>query len=303
MSGQPDDERYDAFYAGAFGRVAREIRPMLGPDAEDIAQEALLVARERWDVVQTLDRPEAWVRRVALRMSARRARRERDRANLEAAADPPRDIPAPDLDLVAALLDLPDRHAAAVRLHHLEDRPVAEVAEMLGCTEGAAKILLLRARRVLAERVIGLTGRWVSEQTWSVDGIARYLESIGWSSHADAVIDHDLGGRGGRWELTVLDGSYVLRRDDGTRFDHGASRVIGSGFEMAPTLNTGRARYEARVDGRRLSLRFAEATIPPHLDVPEATWAGIFFGVAPFLRADTPRRHPVTNRPPRVSSL
>jgi RNA polymerase sigma-70 factor (ECF subfamily) len=285
MSGQPD-ERYDAFYAGAFGRVTRELRRLIGPDAEDVAQEALLVARQRWDVVQTLDRPEAWVRRVALRMSGRRARREHARVGLEAATDPPRGVSAPDLDLAAALLELPDRHAAAVRLHHLEDRPIAQVAQMLGCSEGAAKVMLVRARRLLAERLVGLTGRWVSEHAWSVDGIARHLKAVGWSSHADAVIDRDLGGRGGRWELTVSDGSYVFRRDDGVRFDHGASRAIGSAFEMAPILNSGRARYHAKVDGRRLTLRFADATIPPHLGVPEGIWAGIFFDVAPFIRAD-----------------
>lgn len=290
MSAQPHGEQYDPFYAAAFGRIARELQRTVGPDAEDIAQEAFLVARRRWDVVQTLDRPEAWVRRVALRMGTRRARRDRARVRLQAAADSPRDLPAPDLDLAAALLELPDRHAAAIRLHHLEDRPVAEVAEMLGCTEGAAKILLLRARRAIAERLVGVTGRWVSERTWTVDGVARHLASIGWSSHADAVIDGDLGGRGGRWELTVADGSYVLRRDDGARFDHGASRVSGSTFEMAPTLNTGRARYRLHVDGRRLSLRFADATVPPHLGVPEGIWGGIFFDAAPFVRADTARR-------------
>ena len=285
-----DDERYAAFYAGTFGRVARELRSMVGPDAEDLAQEALIVASRRWDVVQTYDRPEAWVRRVALRMGARRARRERDRPTLEAAAEPPQDPPPPDLDLVAALLDLPDRHSAAIRLHHLEDRPVSEVAEMLGCTEGAAKVLLLRARRVLAERLTGLTGRWVSEQTWTVDGVARYLAAIGRSDRREAVIDQDLEGRGGRWELTVLDGHYELRRDDGARADHGNSRVTGSAFEMAPILNTGRARYDARVDGRRLSLRFVDATVPPYLGMTEGDWAGIFFDVAPFVRADSPAR-------------
>jgi RNA polymerase sigma-70 factor (ECF subfamily) len=260
---------------------------MVGPDADDIAQDALLVAGRRWDVVRTLERPDAWVRRVAIRMGGRRSRRERDRAKLEAAAQPPRQDAAPDLDLVAALLDLPDRHAAAVRLHHLEDRPIAEIAKTLECTEGAAKVLLLRARRLLAERLSGITGRWISERTWTVDGIARHLESVGWSSHAEAIIDQDLGGRGGRWELTVSDGAYVLRRDDGARFDHGASRIIGTAFDMAPILNTGRARYLARIDGRRLTLRFADATVPPHLGVPEGIWGGIFFDAAPFVRADS----------------
>jgi RNA polymerase sigma-70 factor (ECF subfamily) len=284
-----DDAGYDALYARLFGRLVRELRPMAGADAEDLAQEALFVASQRWDVVQALDRPEAWVRRVALRMGTRRARRERDRERLEAASEPPCHEAVPDLDLVAAMLHLPDRHAAAIRLHHLEDRSVAEVAEMLGCTQGAAKILLLRARRVLAERLTGLTGRWVSERTWTVDDVSRYLETAGWASCKEAVIDGDLGGRGGRWDLTISDGSYVLRRDDGARFDHGASRVDGPSFEMAPTLNTGRARYRATVEGRLLSLRFVDATIPPHLGMPEGAWAGIFFDAAPFVRDGPPR--------------
>ena len=290
MALELDDERYSAFYAGTFGRVARELRPLVGSDAEDLAQEALLVARRRWDVVQTLDLPEAWVRRVALRMAVRRAGRERARQCVEGAAEPARESPAPDLDLVAALLDLPDRHAAAIRLHHLEDRPIAEVAAMLGCTEGAAKVLLLRARRLLAERLIGLTGRWVSEQTWTVDGVARHLRHRGLEAFNEVVIDGDLDGRGGRFDLTIEDGTYELRRDDGSRFDHGLSRAGRTTFEMAPILNTGRARYAARVDGRHLSLRFLEATVPRHLGLPEGVWAGIFFDAAPFVRADAPHR-------------
>lgn len=290
MPDRSDDERYAGFYAEMFGRLVRQLRPIVGPDAEDVAQEALLVARQRWDDVQGLDVPGAWVRRVALRMGARRARREHGRAGLEAIAEPPHHAPPPDLDLVAAILGLPDRHAAAVRLHHLEDRPVAEVAEMLGCTQGAAKVLLLRARRLLAERLSGLTGRWVSEQVWTVDGVARYLKAAGWGSQREAVIDGDLGGRGGRWDLTIADGRYELRRDDGVRFDHGASRVDGPAFEMAPELNTGRARYLATMDGRLLTLQFLDATVPPYLGMPEGAWAGIFFDVAPFVRAGGPRR-------------
>jgi RNA polymerase sigma factor (sigma-70 family) len=292
MSEGTDEEAYAALYARMYGRLARELRPMAGADGEDLAQEALLVARQRWDVVRTLDRPEAWVRRVALRMGTRKARRERDRVVLEAATDPPRESPAPDLDLVAALLDLSDRHSAAIRLHHLEDRPIAEVAERLGCTEGAAKTLLFRARRVLAERLAGLTGRWVSERTWTVDGVARYLAAAGWASHIDPVIEQDMGGRGGRFELTVTDGAYQLLRDDGLRFDHGLCRVDGSVFEMAPTLNVGRARYRVKVEGAGLSLHLVDTTTPPTLGVPDAVWARMLFDVAPFGRSD-PSRPPM----------
>jgi RNA polymerase sigma-70 factor, ECF subfamily len=287
MSAGLDDERYAAFYAAAFGRLTRQLRPIIGADAEDVAQDALLVARSRWEVIHTFDAPEAWVRRVALRMATRRSRREQRREEVESASLEPGTGAPIDPDLVAALLDLPDRHAAAIRLHHLEDRPIAEVAAMLGTTEGAAKVTLLRARRVVAERLMGFTGRWVSERQWAVDDVARHLRAAGWAAQMEAVIDADFDGRGGRWELTIRDGSYVLRRDDGARLDHGASRVGRSSFEMAPVMNTGRARYAARIEGRRLSLRFVDATVPPHLGLPEGGWAGIFFDAAPFVRADT----------------
>lgn len=284
MSARRDHEGYAALHGAMFGRLARELRSMVGADAEDIAQEALLVASQRWDEVRSLDVPEAWVRRVALRMATRRSRRERARGALEQSIDTPPASPPPDLDVVAALLDLPDRHAAAIRLHHLEDRPIAEVADLLGCTEGAAKVLLVRARRILAERLMGLTGSWVSEHTWTTDGFARYLAAAGFADRIEPVIDGDMGGRGGRFTLTIADGSYELRRDDGSRFDHGASRVDGVALEMAPTLNVGRGRYLASVDGRRLSLAFADATVPPFLGLPEGIWGRMFFDVAPFVR-------------------
>ena len=282
------EDQYAEFYDHAFGRLERELRYLVGPDAEDVAQEALLIASRRWADVGSLDLPAAWVRRVALRIAARRANRERDRPTREAGFSQPRESLPLDLDLVAALLDLPDRSTAAIRLHHLHDRPIGELAAVLGCSEGAAKVLLHRARRVLAERFIGLTGRWVSERRWTVDGIARHLRQAGWDAQVDAVIAQDFGDRGGRWELSISDGSYALWRDDGARFDHGVSRTGRSTFEMAPTLNTGRARYAARVEGPSLSLRFLDATIPPHLGMPEGAWAGIFFDAAPFVRADTP---------------
>jgi hypothetical protein len=55
--------------------------------------------------------------------------------------------PSPEADLLPAEFDrfwsqvraLPPRQAQAVALHYLEDRPVREVAELMGCSEGTAK--------------------------------------------------------------------------------------------------------------------------------------------------------------------
>jgi RNA polymerase sigma-70 factor (ECF subfamily) len=53
--------------------------------------------------------------------------------------------------VLRAVRALPPRDRALVGLYHLEDRPLSEVAEVLGLREGAAKVALHRARRRLAE--------------------------------------------------------------------------------------------------------------------------------------------------------
>ncbi len=289
MEGPSADRDFATFYDRVFDRVAGAVRGHAGADADDVAQEALVVARQDWDRVATLDRPDAWVRRVAVRMAARRAWRERERQRREALIPRPVLVSYPDVDLRAAIQSLPERHAAAIRLHHLEDRPVHVVAARLGCTEAAAKVLLHRARRLLAERLSGLSGRWVAERLWTPDTIVRHLGAIGAAAAVGPVLDEDLGGRGGRFELTIRDGSYQLVRDDERRFDHGTSRVIGAALELAPTLNVGRARYRPSVDGTRLSLRLVDTTTPPTRGVADEVWISLLLESTTFVNADRQR--------------
>ncbi|TAL07762.1 MAG: hypothetical protein EPO00_08535 [Chloroflexota bacterium] len=278
------DPQFTEFYRSEFGRVVSAVRGQLGADAEDVAQEAFVVAADRWDSVANLDVPAAWVRFVALRMARRRAAREHRRAAIERSQAIIEPEARPDLDVAAAILQLPDRHAAAVWLHHFEDRPIAQVAERIGCSEAAAKVLLFRARRLLAERLTGLTGEWVSERSWSPDAIAAHLRRIGAGHHIGPILDEDLDGRGGRWELAIADGAYRLHRDDGFRLDHGSSRVTKDRFELRPILNTGRAAYRPVVDGDRLHLRLIDTTIPPTRGVPDEIWINLFLEAGAFVR-------------------
>lgn len=122
--------------------------------AEELAQEALLRAHVRWDRIGAYDRPGAWIRRVAinLALSARARRRSEDRAlgrlRQERAPVAPYDFA--DDDFWALVRRLPKRQAAAVALHYLEDRSVADVAVILGCAEGTAKAHLHKGRAALA---------------------------------------------------------------------------------------------------------------------------------------------------------
>jgi RNA polymerase sigma-70 factor (ECF subfamily) len=57
---------------------------------------------------------------------------------------------ATHLDVAGALSHLTRSQRAAIALFYYEDRPVAEIALLLGCTESTARVHLFHARRRLA---------------------------------------------------------------------------------------------------------------------------------------------------------
>ena len=73
------DDDFERFYAAAFGRIAGQLFVVTGDrqDAEDVTQEAFARASVRWSRLRTYDLPEAWVRRVALRLATDRFRQWR----------------------------------------------------------------------------------------------------------------------------------------------------------------------------------------------------------------------------------
>jgi RNA polymerase sigma factor (sigma-70 family) len=150
------DDEYAWFFRAEFPAVVRTVHLIVRDRgrAEEIAQDAFMRLHVHWAKVSRYERPDAWVRRVAIRLAARAARRERIRPSLERGAVPdPVEGRAPDLDLLRAVAELPMRQRVAVVLFYLEDRPLPEIAHVLDCSSGAAKILLHRARRSLAVRL------------------------------------------------------------------------------------------------------------------------------------------------------
>ncbi len=126
--------------------------------AEEAVQEVMVTVHQRWSKISTYDRPGAFARRVLLNdliSTARRqraeqranARSQRGRVQTEPAVEPPDPI------VWEALRALPERQAQAVALHYLDDLPLAEIADVLGVTEGTVKVHLHRGRLALAERL------------------------------------------------------------------------------------------------------------------------------------------------------
>ena len=120
--------------------------------AEDLVQETLAKVYVRWHrrLASPIDNPAAYAQTTLVRtfLSARRRRSSRE---LPFAEPPdglhPDSAPATDLQLlVAEALDgLAPADRAVLALRYLEDRSVAEVAQLLGVSEGAVRNRSMRA--------------------------------------------------------------------------------------------------------------------------------------------------------------
>lgn len=123
--------------------------------AEDVAQDALHATWQAWDDGDGLRHPGAWARQVVANRAAdrvRRAGRERRALGIVGARPgPTAELPTTDHEFWDAVRALPERQAQAIALHYLEDRPVAEIAEILGCAPATVKVHLHRGRRALAD--------------------------------------------------------------------------------------------------------------------------------------------------------
>jgi RNA polymerase sigma-70 factor (ECF subfamily) len=149
------DEQFAWLFHAEYPMVVRTVGLLLGDRhrAEEIAQDAFAALFSHWRKISVYERPDAWVRRVAVRMAMRFMHRERIRASLEwrASANPVVEPPVADVDLHRALHELPMRQRAAIVLFYFEDRPIAEIADILEISVASAKVVLHRARRRLGD--------------------------------------------------------------------------------------------------------------------------------------------------------
>lgn len=161
-----DHDDFAEFYAASYGRVVALVAAMVGErhQAEDIAQEAFARALTRWPRISRYDRPEAWVRQVALRLTIDAGRRMRRATSmsLRLAAgqrgsgdlrDPhdPHDLHDPHDPLAAttlsvALMRLPLAQRQVLVLYYLADLPVDHIAREYGVSVSTVRNRLAAAR-------------------------------------------------------------------------------------------------------------------------------------------------------------
>ena len=151
-----EDESFEEFYVREYRSVLGIARVLTGDltRAEDVTHDAFAAALAKW---AEIDNPAGWIRRVVANRarSGWRSRYAEQRAlnRLEAEVQVGKDLPIETEGFWAEVRRLPNRQAQAVALFYLEDRPVAEIARILGIEESSVRVHLTRGRRALAERL------------------------------------------------------------------------------------------------------------------------------------------------------
>ena len=123
-------------------------------EAEDAVQAALERALPRWDRIARAEDPDAYVRRMVVNAHVslwrRAARHESPVAlvTLSEGTDPAEQVTTAEA-VRRVCARLPRRQRAAVALRFYEDRDYAEIAALLGCSEGTARSYVHRALQAL----------------------------------------------------------------------------------------------------------------------------------------------------------
>lgn len=152
------EAEFREFYEANYGPVVAMVTAVLGDrdQAQDVAQEAFARALARWSRIGVYELPEAWVRRVALRIAVDFGRRLRRalRISVKLAAQRQTAQPGPGDSLGfsalgGALRRLPVREREVLALHYLCDLPVEAIARECGLPLGTVKTRLAAGRRHL----------------------------------------------------------------------------------------------------------------------------------------------------------
>jgi RNA polymerase sigma-70 factor, ECF subfamily len=159
MDGGMQVESFDRIMAALRPRLHRYCARMIGSalDGEDIVQEALAKAAELYPAAGPIERPEAWLFRIAHTTALdalRRRKRQRSREAEIPLAMLPDQSAAADARITAAsgfavLLRLPPAQRSAIVLADVLGHSLAETAGIIGATVAAVKASLHRARRSL----------------------------------------------------------------------------------------------------------------------------------------------------------
>ena len=151
-----DADAAERFVRDYYASVFRLMRHLTGhrEDADDLTQQAFVVARGKIATYRGGASLKTWLHRVAFNEYAqwkRRRKRVLPLTSDRASEDPGYGSCILGQSLLEALGALPDKLREAVVLHEIEDLPVDEVANILRVPAGTVKARLFHARRKLRD--------------------------------------------------------------------------------------------------------------------------------------------------------
>ncbi len=152
-----DREAFGLLVERSWERLVRLARSVLGDlEAEDAAQEGLLVAWSRLGRLADPERFDAWVGRIVFRRCLRRVGRSRGRISLEAVPEASHDPGVVDhLGAWEVLSRLAPRQRAVLHLSVVEGMTDSEIAPLLGITPASVRSHRRRARESAARMLKG----------------------------------------------------------------------------------------------------------------------------------------------------
>ena len=150
-------ETFEDFYRREYSLVVGLAYALSGSrsGAENLAQEAFFAAHRNWNKIAGYEHPGAWVRRVVANLSVSVFRRRLAEAKAMARSALGERTEVPDLGSAdpqfwQELRALPRRQAQVVALFYIEDRPIAEIADIFQLSPGTVKRHLHNGRHALA---------------------------------------------------------------------------------------------------------------------------------------------------------
>lgn len=161
------DTEYVAYVHGRSSALRRTAYLLCGDEhqADDLVQETITKLYARWPRISRADNLDAYVHTMLVRTFLDEKRRGWWKVRLGVPPDRPAPAaPAHGVEertvLRAALSRVPPRQQAVLVLRFLCDQPVAEVARVLGCSEGTVKSQtthgLTALRRILGNHINAL---------------------------------------------------------------------------------------------------------------------------------------------------
>lgn len=143
----------NSVYAQMLGRTADPER------SQELTQEAFITA---YTTINNLEKPgsfKSWVIGIGLNLARRRKREVADIDLLEGAKDRRRSgvIELEHVERIEAVreavADLPENYRTALMMHYFDGARGKAIGDAIGCSEGAVHMILLRARKALAQKL------------------------------------------------------------------------------------------------------------------------------------------------------